>query len=209
MHVFGLTGGIASGKSAVAARFRARGVPIVDADELAREVVGKGSPGLAALVAEFGGEILAEDGSLDRKKLGAIVFADASKRHVLNAITHPLIAAAGVERTRELAARGEPLACYEAALLVENGLHTVFRPLVVVAAGEEAQVARTIARDGMTRQEALARVHAQTPLADKVKHADIVIENDSTREELIANADRALATVCNETHVPISRYPVP
>jgi dephospho-CoA kinase len=209
VHVFGLTGGISSGKSTVAARFRERGVPVVDADQLARDVVGKGSPGLEALVREFGVGVLAEDGSLDRKKLGAIVFADSTKRMMLNAITHPLIAAAGAEKTRELAAHGEPLTCYEAALLLENGLAEVFRPLVVVAAPEEIQVERTIARDGLDREEALARVRAQMPLADKIARADVVIMNDSTKEELVRRADLALLRVCEAAHVPISRYPAP
>ena len=121
MHVFGLTGGIASGKSAVAARFRERGVPVIDADELAREVVAPGSDGLALVAAEFGADVLAADGSLDRKKVAARVFGDKDKLTRLNAITHPRIAALSARRTAELAGRGEPLACYEAALIVENG----------------------------------------------------------------------------------------
>ncbi len=209
VHVFGLTGGISSGKSTVAARFRERGVPVVDADQLARSVVCKGSVGLAAIVREFGEDMLSADGSLDRKKLGEIVFSDAPKRMLLNAITHPLIAAAGAERTRELASRGEPLTCYEAALLLENGLSEVFRPLVVVAAPEEAQVERTMARDGLDHDKALARVHAQMPLAEKITRADIVITNDSTLLELVRRADAALLVVCEAAHVPISRYPTP
>ena len=122
MHLFGLTGGLASGKTTVAAHLRGRGVPIVDADELAREVVAKGTPGLRAVADAVGAGVLLEDGSLDRKKLAGLVFADDAKRRVLNGITHPRISALGAERTQELAARGEPLACYEAALLVENRL---------------------------------------------------------------------------------------
>ncbi len=209
VHVFGLTGGISSGKSSVAARFRERGVPVVDADELARDLVGKGSVGLRAIVREFGEGVLSRDGSLDRKKLGAIVFADGTKRMALNAITHPLIAEAGAERTREFASRGEPLTCYEAALLLENGLEHAFRPLIVVAAPEEAQVARTMARDGLDRADAIARVRAQMPLADKIARADVVITNDGTHEDLLRRADAALLAVCEAAHVPISRYPAP
>src|SRR5580658_10202629 len=129
MRVFGLTGGIASGKSTVAARFAARGVPVLDADAFAREVVAIGTEGLAEVVAAFGAGVLFPDGSLDRKALAAIVFADETSRRRLQAITHPRIAALTATRTAELAGR-EPLACYEAALLVENGLADAFRPLV-------------------------------------------------------------------------------
>ena len=134
MRVFGLTGGIASGKSAVAARFAQRGLPVVDADAVAREVVEPGTDGLAAVVEAFGREVLAADGSLDRKRLAASVFGDPKKVARLNAITHPRIAALSAKKMSDLGARGEPLACYEAALLVENGLAEAFRPLVVVSA---------------------------------------------------------------------------
>src|SRR5262245_60436500 len=120
MLVFGLTGGMASGKSTVAARLRALGVPVIDADQVARSVVEKGTPGLAAVVEAFGGEVLLPDGSLDRGKVAGIVFADPAKRRALNAITHPLIAAESARRVSEISTRGEPIACYEAALLVEN-----------------------------------------------------------------------------------------
>src|SRR5271155_4114768 len=130
MHLFGLTGGIASGKSAVAARLRAFGVPVIDADDVAREVVASGTEGLRAIVAEFGDGVLDAVGALDRKALGRVVFADDVKRKRLNAITHPLIGKRTRERAAELDRAGEPLACYEAALLVENGAQDAFRPLV-------------------------------------------------------------------------------
>ena len=122
VHLFGLTGGIASGKSAVAARLRARLLPVIDADELAREAVARGSEGLAALVAAFGSEVLTAEGDLDRKHVARIVFQDAGARAKLNAIVHPRIGALTAARSAELAERGEPLVCYEAALIVENGL---------------------------------------------------------------------------------------
>src|SRR5258708_31007067 len=155
MHVFGLTGGIASGKSTVAARLRKRGVPIVDADKLAREVVEPGTEGLRAIVAEFGDAIVDADGRLDRKKLASIIFSDAAKRRRLNAITHPLITALSAPRCAEHATRGEPLVCYEAALIVENGVADMFRPPVVVAPPIEVQLAPVESRDSASRGDAI------------------------------------------------------
>ncbi len=121
MHVFGLTGGIASGKSTVAKLFVEAGVPVVDADEVARAVVQPGSDGLAAVVAAFGEAVLLPDGTLDRKGLGARVFADAGARATLNGILHPRIAAESGRRIAELDAQGFSLACYDAALIVDGG----------------------------------------------------------------------------------------
>ena len=207
MHVFGLTGGIASGKSVVAARFRERGVPVVDADALSRDVALPGSEALALVVKEFGEQVLAEDGTLDRKKLAAIVFGDAVKLRRLNAIMHPRIAMLGAQRAAEHGARGEPLVCYEAALLVENGLADAFRPLVVVSAPLEVQVARAVARDGATEAHVRERLAAQLPLEEKVRVADVVVRNDGTLEHLRTEADHALDEVCRLTGVDPARYP--
>jgi dephospho-CoA kinase len=208
MHLFGLTGGIASGKSAVAARLRARGVPVIDADALAREVVAKGTEGLAEIVRAFGEGVLAADGSLDRKKVADLVFSDATARRTLNAITHPHIGALTSRRAGELAAKGEPLACYEAALIVENHMADAFRPLVVVAAPESLQLARAVARDSAREEEVRARIHSQMPLASKVAAADLVIENDDTLEALLARTDEVLEAVCAKAGVDVARYPV-
>jgi dephospho-CoA kinase len=209
MHMFGLTGGIASGKSVVAQRLRARGVAVVDADQLAREVVAKGSDGLAEVARVFGPEVLAPDGTLDRKRVAEIVFRDNEKRGALNAILHPRIGALTMQRAAELAAKGEPLACYEAALIVENGMADTFRPLVVVAAPEALQVARAVTRDSASEDEARARIRAQVPLEKKVAAADVVIQNDGTLAELVARADDALDRVCAAVGVAASRYPRP
>jgi dephospho-CoA kinase len=194
-RVFGLTGGLASGKSLVAARFRARGLPVIDADLLARDVVAPGTEGLAEVAAAFGAGVLAPDGALDRAALAAVVFGDEAQRKKLNAILHPRIGALGMERAAEIAARGEPLACYEAALLVENGLADAFRPLVVVAVPDDVQVARAMKRDNCTEAEARARLAAQLPLADKVAVADYVIENTGSREETERRADEVLDAI--------------
>lgn len=195
MIFFGLTGGIASGKSSVARRFRDRGVPVVDADQVARDVVAPGTDGLAAVVDAFGESVLASDGSLDRKRLAAVAFGDDAARRRLNAILHPRIAARTAQLGAELAASGAPLACYEAALLVENGVADAFRPLVLVAAPEREQIIRAMARDAMTEDEARARIRAQMPIDAKRKVADHVIENDGDRAHLERQADEVLAAI--------------
>jgi len=192
LTVFGITGGIATGKSRVAALLRARGVPIVDADELAREVVAPGGPALAEIAEAFGAEVLAPDGSLDRKRLGERVFSDESARKRLNAITHPRVRALSQARFAELAQRGVTLAGYDVPLLFEAGLDAVLRPIVVVATSEATQLARLMARDGSSEAEAKARIAAQLPLAEKRRRADHVLENDGTRAELAAQVDELL-----------------
>lgn len=184
--IVGLTGGIASGKSTVGRIFRELGVHVVDADQVAREVVAKGTEGLAEIVRQFGGEVLAEDGSLDRKKMAAIVFADAAKRRLLESITHPRIGARSMTELATLSQRGDPYGIYEAALLVENGTHRMMQALVVVAASEDVQVRRVMERDGMSEEDARARIAAQLPLAEKIAVADHVIWNDGDREALRA-----------------------
>ncbi len=206
MHVFGLTGGIASGKSTVAARLRGRGVPVVDADALAREVVAPGSEGLGAVIEAFGPDVVGPDGALDRKALARVAFADAAARMRLEAITHPRIARLATERAGAFAAAGEPLVCYEAALLVENGMADAFRPLVVVACPEDVQLARLRARDGLSADDALARVRAQRPLADKVAAADHVIDTRGTFEQGALRTDEVLEAICKALGVAPARY---
>lgn len=193
--VVGLTGGIASGKSAVARLLAARGIPVVDADQVARDVVAPGTEGLAEVVAAFGAEVLGADGALDRKRLGARVFGDAEARARLGAITHPRIAAESARRLAALAGTGAPYAVYEAALLVENGAYRMFPLLVAVCAPEPARIARVRARDGLDEGEARARLGAQAPDADKRAVADFVVENDGSLAELegkVAELDRAI-----------------
>jgi dephospho-CoA kinase len=199
---------MASGKSAVAARFRERGVPVIDADAISRDVAQPGSDTVALIAKEFGAEFVAADGTLERKKLSAHVFGDDSKVKRLNAIMHPRIAMEGARRTAELSDRGEPLVCYEAALLVENGLQDAFRPLVVVAAPLAVQVARAAARDSLDEALVRARITAQLPLEEKIRVADIVVQNGGTLADLRARADEVLADVCRRVGVDSSRYPV-
>jgi dephospho-CoA kinase len=190
MRVIGLTGGIGSGKSTVARMLGELGAPVIDADQLAREVVEPGRPALGELARAFGSGILDERGALDRKKLGALVFADEAKRRALNAIVHPAIARVTQERLAELRARGEPLAIYEAALLVENKTHLGLDGLIVVSADPARQRERVAARDALAAGEVDARLRAQAPLDDKLRAATWIIDNDgpldATRRQVAA-----------------------
>jgi len=191
----GLTGGIASGKSTVSGFFAERGIPVVDADQLARQVVAPGTDGLAAVVDAFGDDVLLADGGLDRKRLGSIVFDDPRARRRLEAITHPRIAAAGAEAIQRLQADDPPYLLYDAALLVESDRHRLFPALLVVAARPETQVARLVARDGISEAEARRRVESQMPLEDKIEAATWVIWNEGTREDTrtrVAEVDREI-----------------
>lgn len=183
MRVIGLTGGIACGKSTVAAILRELGAAIVDADEVARRVVEPGTAGFAAVVARFGREVVGADGRLDRKRLGAMVFADPDARRDLEAITHPRIAATSQAEIARLAAEGAPVVVYEAALLVENKVHLGLDGLIVVAASPQVQLARLVERDHLGEDEARARIAAQLPLADKLAVADWVVDNGGSVEE--------------------------
>ena len=205
--LFGLTGGFASGKSSVAAHWKTRRLPVIDADDIAREVLAKGSAGLAEVVQTFGDAVLMPDGSLDRKKLASIVFGSEEARKKLEGITHPRIVAATLQRASDLEAKAESVACYEASLLVERGLADLFRPLVVVASDESRQIARARARDGLSEDEARARLRAQLPLKDKLLAADYVIRNDGDMKALMAAADDVLDAICKKAGVEPERYP--
>ncbi len=192
MKLVGLTGGIATGKSTVARLIAGRGIPIVDADQLAREAVEPGQPALAE-IARLWPEVIASDGRLDRKRLGAIVFADPDARRRLEAILHPRISELCAARAAALAAAGHKLAFYEASLLVETGRHRDFDGLVVVTAAPETQIARAMARDHLTREQARARIDAQLPMAEKVAVATHVIDNSGTPAATAVQVERLLA----------------
>ncbi len=195
MRVFGLTGGIASGKSTVARRVAELGVPVVYADELAREAVGKDTAALQEVVALLGQDVLDASGELDRKKAGARVFGDPARLRALNSIVHPRVGALAAARFAELAAAGHALACYEVPLLVESGLADALRPVVVVAAPEALQIARAVERDGLDAGAVEARVRAQLPLEKKLEVADYVIENTGTLDDLTRRTDEVVASI--------------
>jgi dephospho-CoA kinase len=198
LRLVGLTGGIASGKSTVARLIAQRGIPVLDADQLAREVVEPGQPALAEIAQLWPQAITADgrpDGRLDRRRLGAIVFADAGARARLEAIMHPRIAALAGVRAAALAAAGHRLAFYEASLLVETGRHRALDGLVVVTASTETQIARAMARDRLTRAEADARIAAQLPLPAKVAAATFVIDNDGDLDATAKQVDSLIAAL--------------
>ncbi|NEA25501.1 dephospho-CoA kinase [Actinomadura bangladeshensis] len=183
----GLTGGIGSGKSEVSARLDERGAVVIDADKIAREVVEPGTPGLAAVVAEFGEDVLLPSGALDREKVGKIVFADPERLAALNAIVHPLVG----ERMQELmdAAPADAVVVYDVPLLAENGLAPMYDEVVVVDAPEETQLDRLTSRRGMTEEDARARMANQASRADRRAVATRIIDNSGTLDDLKTQVD--------------------
>jgi dephospho-CoA kinase len=189
-----LTGGIATGKSYVARRMKEMGVPVVDADILARHVVEPGTPALDAIRARFGGAVFQPDGTLDRKALGAIVFRDPAARLELEAITHPAVRAA-IDGFFETLPPGTPLAIADIPLLYETGREKDFARVIVAACPAATQIARVMARDGVTREEAEQRLAAQWPIEDKVKRADAVVWTTGSHEETDAQVAAIVATL--------------
>lgn len=173
----GLTGSIAVGKSFVLGVLRELGARTLDADQIARDCVEPGSPGLAGVVREFGEDVLDADGSLDRAKLGAIIFSDESKRQKLNSILHPFI----IARQNEIMQRWEKethgaIAIVDAALMIESGGYKRFDKLIVVHCQPEIQIQRLIKRNNLSREEAEIRVKTQMPQDEKMKYADYLID---------------------------------
>lgn len=180
----GLTGSIATGKSFVTEYLRELGADVIDADLAARRVVEKGTPGLAAVVEEFGKEVLASDGTLDRKKLGAIVFADEGKRLRLNSIIHPLVIELQDDWLRSVERRDpDAIAVIDAALMIESGSYKRLDKLIVVYCEPAIQLARLMARDNLTESEAKCRIEAQMPQDEKRKFANYVIDTSNGFED--------------------------
>ncbi len=185
LKVVGLTGGIASGKSLVAQTFRERGLPVIDADGLGHLVLEPDGAAYSKVVEKFGTEILSEDGrAIDRQKLGGLVFDSAEKRKELEAITHPAISQLAVHGLKIIEERGHSLAIYEAALIVETGLHESLDALIVVSCSTPTQMQRVCQRDGLSKEAAAVRIASQLPLSEKLAVADFTIENEGTMDEL-------------------------
>jgi len=193
MRVFGLTGGIGSGKSTVARLFREEKIPVVDADRISREITSPGKPAYVDIVGRFGEKILLPDGRIDRKMLGAIIFADPGKRADLEAITHPRIAAGIREAVSALASEGHPVAIVEAALIHEKGSQGMFEAVIGVRCGRGLQVERLMSRDGIPQEQALQIVSSQMDPEEKARASDYVIDNSGnlagTRDQVRALAE--------------------
>ena len=195
----GLTGGIATGKSTVSGMLRELGCEIIDADLLAREVVEAGQPALAQIATEFGSDVLTATGALDRKKLGAIIFANPERRRRLEAITHPAIRDRFVARLGELVGKGfGGIVIYDAAVLIESGNHTNLDRLVVVITDDATEMARLHRRDGTDDAENRRKIASQMPLAEKAKLADYVIDNSGSREATAEQVRRVYAALMTE-----------
>lgn len=181
--ILGITGNIASGKSTIAGAFAKLGAALIDADQVARDVVAPGSPVLRQLVVRFGADILLENGQLDRGKLGQIIFSDSVARQDLNEIMHPAIAQLAVERLQQLKKRpGLPLVVYEAPLLFEAGAEGRVDQVLVVKIDPQVQLQRLMQRDDLDEAAARQRIAAQMPQEEKLVRADYVIDNSGTVE---------------------------
>ncbi len=199
MKTVGLTGGIASGKSTVAALLRARGLPVLDADQVARAVVAPGSEGLAQVARRFGPSVLQADGALDRERLRFIVLADPAERAALEQITHPLIRAAIQSWLTQQAEAGAQVAVVEAALMVETGTWRLYDALLVVIAPVEVQEARLMQRNQLDAEAARRWIAAQLPAADKAALATAVVENSGDEAALARALDLAWARILEAT----------
>lgn len=204
-----LTGGIASGKSAVAEAFARRGVPVLDADVIAREVVAPGQPALAAVVAAFGPAVLAADGTLDRRALRARVFAEPADRRRLEALLHPAIRAAFAEQSAAFARSAAPYQVHAIPLLVETGRASAYERVLVVDCPEAVQRRRLLARDGETPEGVAAILAAQTTREARRAVATEILDNSGTLADLDAAVDRlhetylaAAATASDYTETP-------
>jgi dephospho-CoA kinase len=193
--ILGLTGGIATGKSTVAAMLRERGITVVDADAIAREVVEPGRPAYEAIVRHFGQDVLLPDGQIDRKKLGEIIFSNEAERQVLNEIVHPVVRKEMREQAEQAERAGEQIVFMDIPLLFESKLQHMVHKIVVVYVPASTQLVRLMERDDLDEEQAKKRLRAQLPIEQKKLEADFVIDNQGTREETEKQVDELLATL--------------
>jgi dephospho-CoA kinase len=179
----GLTGGIASGKSTVTEMIRGLGIPVIDADQVARDVVKVGEEAYEQIIKTFGQDILQENGEIDRAKLGAIVFYNEQERKKLNAIVHPAVRRRMLAEKEAYVQKGAKTIVLDIPLLFESELTHLIDKIIVVYVDDDIQLERLMKRNGFSEEEALARIRSQMPLHEKVKKADAVINNNGTIEE--------------------------
>lgn len=193
--ILGLTGGIATGKSTVTGMLRERGIPVIDADQIAREVVEPGKPAYEAIIGHFGRDILLADGQIDRKKLGEIVFSDESERQKLNAIVHPEVRRVMREEAETAEKNGASIVFMDIPLLYESKLQYMVEKIVVVYAPAAMQLARMMERDELDHEQAQKRLRAQFPIDQKREEADFLIDNSRSREETERQVEDMLAKI--------------
>lgn len=191
----GLTGGIGSGKSTIADLFIERGFPVIDADQVARDVVEPGQPALERLAEAFGEDILNEDGTLDRGELARRAFVDRARTETLNLITHPAIEDAVGERFIAYEKAGEPAVIYDMPLLVDKSLHLEMGMVIVVDVDLETRVQRLTSSRGLDADDARRRIAAQVDDATRLAAADMIIDNNGAREDLIPQVDAVVAEI--------------
>jgi len=202
----GLTGGAATGKSTVSSILKRLGAEIIDVDMTAREVVEKGSPCLEKIVMHFGQDVLLADGSLNRKKLGDMVFADKAKLEKLNAIVHPVMAARVRDTIRAVEKeKSTEVLIIDAAILIEMGLHKMVDCVWLVWANRKTQIERLAARDGMSEEKAENIINSQMPMEEKIKFADTVIDNTGTTEDLEDKVLKLWAKKINILHTRMNK----
>ena len=194
MFKIGLTGGIASGKSTVLTYFKDKGIPYIDADIVAREVVEPGTEGLKAIVDTFGSHVLQDDGTLNREALGAIVFHNEEKRQLLNSCLKTHIRNRIMELTSQYEEGNTPILIYDIPLLIEGEWYTMMDEVWLVYVNETTQIERLMSRNGFTREDAIARINSQMRLDDKRAYADIIVDNNGTPHDLTVQ----LNTIWNE-----------
>ena len=190
MKVFGLTGGIACGKSTVSRLLQEKNFPVFDADQAARKVVEPGSPAHTEIVALFGDGVVEPDGSLDRKKIGSLVFSDAVLRDQLEGITHPRIRDWIAKQILQASSQGESVAIVDAALMIETNWYKEFAGVIVVWCSKQDQINRLVQRDEGTEEEAKARIDSQMPLDKKRELADFVVDNSGPIQALVQEVDQ-------------------
>ena len=195
MFRIGLTGGVGCGKSTVSRYLAQHGIPIIDGDEISREAVMPGSPVMREIERLFGSEMLTEDGNLNREKMAELVFSDEGKRQTLNGLIHPFVWKKTEEATLAAQETGHRFVVLDMPLLLEIGWNLRVESVWVVTVPQEVQIRRVQKRDGVTREQAMARIRKQMPTVSKIGYADIVIDNSGTEEETYRRVDEALAEI--------------
>jgi dephospho-CoA kinase len=197
MILAGLTGGIASGKSVVSRLFRAAGAHIIDADEIAHEVIRPPGRAWREVVEAFGEGILLQDRSIDRKRLAQIVFDDPEQRKQLNAIIHPRVFAEEERQRKEIARRyPKAVVIFDAPLLIETGSHELMDKVILVYANRALQLKRLMERDHLKREEAFKRIRSQMPLVEKKRYADFVIDSSDPADKIRVRVDEIYRELC-------------